>query len=185
MAWRRASPWLWPVAVTYVSSTSSASRHPVARFLIWEEKTNKQRNSEGHPHFWTATILWTCPVCPVEMSRLSCGHSVLSVWNYTQMRSGRPGCPGNRPQTVPGDTAYRPPNSFICSLSVFLLPMTPRSPRCQSTTRNDRIIGSHHYRMSLTTLQSMSVWVGEGYEVMISGTQSTVAGVRLQPVLLS
>ena len=34
-------------------------------------RTERKRNSAGHPHFWTATIPWTCPVCPVEISHLS------------------------------------------------------------------------------------------------------------------
>ena len=33
---------------------------------------------------------------------LSPRHSVPSMWNYSDIRSGRPGCPGTWPQTIPG-----------------------------------------------------------------------------------
>ena len=47
-----------------------------------------------------------------EMSRLSCGQSVQSVWVCTEVRSGRPGCPRDLPPSRLGDTSdsYRPAN---------------------------------------------------------------------------
>ena len=62
------------------------------------------------------------PVCPVEMSCLSRGRSVKSMWNDTGIRSGRPGCPGDSPPTVPGTllrhTDRQIPLCVFC-LSVF------------------------------------------------------------------
>ena len=91
------------------------------------EKTNK------HKEIWRDTRnsgaqrshAWTCPVCPVEMPQLSRGHSVQSMWNYTQIGSGRPTCPGTCPQTVPG-TLLRHTITFLYVFFAylsFLLPM--------------------------------------------------------------
>ena len=64
------------------------------------KKRKAPRFGSPPPHFWTATIPWNfkCPVCPVEMTRLSRGRSVQSMWNHTRIRSGRPGCPGFAPE---------------------------------------------------------------------------------------
>ena len=63
------------------------------------------------------------PICPVEMYR---GHSVQSMWNCKYLRSGRPGCPGTRPQTVTGTLprhiGHQIPLCVLC-LSAFLLPI--------------------------------------------------------------
>ena len=49
---------------------------------IGKRKNRHKGVRRGHPHFWTAKIPWMCPICPVEMSRLSRGRSVQSMWNY-------------------------------------------------------------------------------------------------------
>ena len=63
----------------------------------------------------TATIP-SCPVCPVELSRLSCGHSV----HYVEVQVGASRMSRDSPPDRSWDTseAYRPPNSFMCSLSI-------------------------------------------------------------------
>ena len=79
---------------------------------ITQRKTKK---FDRTPPLWIATILM-CPACPVEISRLSRGHSVQSMWHDT-IRSGSSRmswelCP-NRPRDT--SEAYRPPTSFsIC-----------------------------------------------------------------------
>ena len=69
------------------------------------------------PPLWIATILWTCRVC-LEMSCLSSGRSVQSMWKYTSIRSGRPGCAGARPQTfpwtLPRHTDHQSPLCVLC-----------------------------------------------------------------------
>ena len=44
-------------------------------FAALQRKTNKHEEVRRDTHFLTATIPWTCLVCPVEMSCLSRGHS--------------------------------------------------------------------------------------------------------------
>ena len=56
---------------------------------------NLARYSAEHPHFWTTTIPCMCPVCPVEMSRLSRGHSVQSMRNCTDVRMSRDSPPNS------------------------------------------------------------------------------------------
>ena len=89
---------------------------------LGREQTNKQtqRNLAGHPHIWAATIPWTCPVWPVEMSRHR-GHSVQPMWNYTN-QVGTSRMSGDSPPNRAWDTseAYRnrPPRSLMCSLFI-------------------------------------------------------------------
>ena len=69
----------------------------------WKEETKRRNNK--HKEIWRDT--YTCgsqpscgcvPLdCP-EMSRLSRGHSVQSLWNCTEMRSGRPDIPAATPK---------------------------------------------------------------------------------------
>ena len=76
---------------------------------IWRDtSTFASQPSRGHVPF----VLWKCPVCPTDI--------LSSLWNYTEISSGRPGCPGGSPPNRPWDTseAYRPPNSFMCSLFI-------------------------------------------------------------------
>ena len=82
-------------------------------FVLWETATSKKftknprhfsmQNSQvdskrkstkvfwrvGKVTYLACHVPWTYPVCPVEMSRLSCGHSVRFVWTYyTGIRFG-------------------------------------------------------------------------------------------------
>ena len=74
----------------------------------------------GYLNFWIANLLWTCRMCPGEMSRLSRRRFVQSMWNSelhrNQVRTSRMFeglAPPNRPQDT--SETYRPPNSFVCS----------------------------------------------------------------------
>ena len=53
---------------------------------------------------WIATVPWTCPSCPAEMSRVSRGHAVQSAWLCTDQSSGHPGCPWESAPSRPGHT---------------------------------------------------------------------------------
>ena len=74
---------------------------PVHVNVTWKENS-KHKEIGWTPPLGIATIPWTCPVCPMEMSRLSRGHSIQSMWNYTEIRSGRPRCPGDSPPNLRG-----------------------------------------------------------------------------------
>ena len=93
-----------------------------------EKKTINRKNLAGRLHFSIATIPSTCPVCPVELSRLSRGHSVQFIWNYTEIRSGRPGCPGDSPPTVPGTLPRHTDHQIpLCALFVYWFLLLPKS----------------------------------------------------------
>ena len=89
----------------------------------------------GHFHFWIATILATCPVCPAEMlvwptgslSNLR-GITHQSIWNVLDV-------PRTHPQTVPGTlprhTAHQIPLCVLC-LSACILPA--RAPHSSSSS---------------------------------------------------
>ena len=78
-----------------------------------EEKHAVNEYDSLDPQFWTAAIPWTCPVCPVEMSRLSSGHSVQSMWNYTCSGWDVPGVLGLTPKPSPGHFQGRLANKFL------------------------------------------------------------------------
>ena len=106
----------------------------------------------GHLHFWIATIPWTCPVCPAEMSRLSRGHSVQSMWNHAENRVGTFQMSRGLAPKQSRDTSERcrRPNSFMCSSFIGLLfflnllPCKRVRNKALLACENGRFVGNHY-----------------------------------------
>ena len=79
--------------VLMVSSEKMRPLFPMGRE---KETTNTTKFGGDTPHFCTATILWMCPVCPVEMSRL------VALYRAMRLRFGYgfESCDANGPRNV-------------------------------------------------------------------------------------
>ena len=78
-----------------------------------------QRNSAGHPYFCTATIAWTCPVCPAILPNLiriahKAGRDVADVLGFA---------PRTVPGTLPRHNDHQIPSCVLYQF--FLLPTVP------------------------------------------------------------
>ena len=105
---------IFPIRITAISVAVST----LPAILSWEEKANNMKKFGGTPPYLDCKH-------SVDVSRLSHGNvpfvprtfCPIYVGNCTEIRPGRPRCPGTCPQTVPG-TLPRPPYSFMFSLFI-------------------------------------------------------------------